>query len=264
MQYKGAVFFDYDGTLADEKKGIYYPTETTKKSLKKLSNNGYMVVLATGRAKCYVPDTGVDFNGYITSNGAVAEVDGNIITQDFFPQEDVLELTEKFEGMGLYYSMENTHQCYARDINNSGFAAMLDNFHIPKNVFTNFDKNHIPQTSKMLLVYNTEDELRSLSDYFKNRYDFYKHRKFNSADVTKHDIVKAVGAEAICKRFNIAGENTYAFGDGTNDYDLLKYAGHGIAMGYHNSALDNVAEFITDTVENEGIFKALVHYGLID
>ena len=264
MQYKGAVFFDYDGTLADEKKGIYYPTETTKKALKKLSQNGYMVVLATGRAKCYVPDTGVDFDGYITSNGAVAEVEGEIIMQDFFSDSDVIALIEKFESMDLYYSMENSKQCFARDINNLGFTAMLDNFNIPKNIFTNLDKNNLPKTSKMLLVYNTDGEIKYLSDYFNNRFCFYKHRKFNSADVTKYEIVKAVGAKAICENFNISKNNVYAFGDGTNDYDILAYASHGIAMGYHNKALDDVCEMITDTVENEGIYKALVHYKLID
>ncbi len=264
MQYKGAVFFDYDGTLADEKKGIYYPTETTKKALKKLSENGYMVVLATGRAKCYVPDTGVDFDGYITSNGASAEVGGDVIWQDFFSSKDVLELIDKFESMDLYYSMENMKQCYARDIQNSKFVAMLDNFNIPKNVFTNLDKNNIPKVSKMLLVYNTDEEIKYLSDYFKKRFAFYKHRKFRSADVTKHEIVKAVGAKAICEKFNIPKQNTYAFGDGTNDYDLLNYVGHGIAMGYHHSSLDSVAEITTDTVENEGIYKALVHYGLLN
>lgn len=264
MQYKGPVFFDYDGTLADEKAGIYYPTETTKTALKKLKQNGYMTVLATGRAKCYVPDTGIDFDGYVTSNGACAEVCGSVIFDDCFSLDGVYELIEKFEEMNLYYSLENRDLCYARDKDNGNFTAMLDNFNIPKNIFVNLDKSNIPKTSKMLVVYETHEEFEYLSDYFKGKFAFYEHRKFLSADVTKQDIVKAVGAKAICEKYNIPRENIYAFGDGSNDYDIMQYAGHGIAMGFHHKILEKAAEIITDTVENEGINKALLRYGLID
>ena len=33
MEYKGIVFFDYDGTLTDEHEKIFTPTEKTKKSI---------------------------------------------------------------------------------------------------------------------------------------------------------------------------------------------------------------------------------------
>ena len=75
MDYRGIVFFDYDGTLADKKEGIYLPTKTTIEAIKRLRENKYLTVLATGRALCYVPDMGIDFGGYVTSNGAYAEIE---------------------------------------------------------------------------------------------------------------------------------------------------------------------------------------------
>ena len=44
MKYKGAVFFDYDGTLADDRCGIHLPTETTRKALKKLSDREQKII----------------------------------------------------------------------------------------------------------------------------------------------------------------------------------------------------------------------------
>ena len=40
---KGLVFFDYDGTLVDERDGIYAPTTQTIESVSKLQKNGYFV-----------------------------------------------------------------------------------------------------------------------------------------------------------------------------------------------------------------------------
>ena len=56
---RGIVFFDFDGTLVDETARIYRPTAATKEALRQLKENGYLAVLATGRAKCYVPETGI-------------------------------------------------------------------------------------------------------------------------------------------------------------------------------------------------------------
>ena len=69
--------------------------------------------------------------------------------------------------------------------------------------------------------------------------------------------------KAICEHFNIPIENTYAFGDGSNDYEMLRCAGHGVAMGHHAEVLEECAEFITKTVSEEGIEFGLKHYGLI-
>ena len=53
-----------------------------------------------------------------------------------------------------------------------------------------------------------------------------------------------------------------AFGDGGNDIPIIKRAGTGIAMG---NALDNVkdvADYVTDHIDNDGIAKALEHFGV--
>ena len=56
QQYNGAVFFDYDGTLADESAHISTPTPKTMEALKELRDNNYMIGLATGRPKCGFAD----------------------------------------------------------------------------------------------------------------------------------------------------------------------------------------------------------------
>lgn len=263
MNYKGIVFFDYDGTLADEKEGIFHPTEKTVSSLKSLEEKGYLTVLSTGRAKCYVPNLSYTFGGLVTSNGAYAEIGGHKIFEEFIPREELLTLVNFFDDHGLFYSMENQERAYAKDVSYPLFRAMLKNFKLPEEIFSPFDKSDIPNASKMLLGYDNDDIPDKLTAQFGGAFTFDRHRKFLSCDINKRGMNKALGAGALIDYLGISHDNVYAFGDGANDYDILKLSGHGIAMGYHARELEEVSEYITDTVVNEGITKALEHYNLI-
>ena len=53
-------------------------------------------------------------------------------------------------------------------------------------------------------------------------------------------------------------------GDSSNDLAMFRHAGHAIAMGAHDQVLEPYTEFITKTVEEDGIAYAMKKYGLID
>ncbi len=55
-----------------------------------------------------------------------------------------------------------------------------------------------------------------------------------------------------------------AFGDGENDMDMLRFAGIGVAMGNASDMVKAAADYVTDTVDENGIENALRHFGLID
>ena len=55
-----------------------------------------------------------------------------------------------------------------------------------------------------------------------------------------------------------------AFGDGENDIQMLKFAGVGIAMGNADDEVKAAADYVTDSVDENGIEKALRHFHLID
>ncbi len=74
---------------------------------------------------------------------------------------------------------------------------------------------------------------------------------------------KAGGMERILRELGAAREDTLAIGDSTNDLPMFQFAGHTACMGGGMAELKAQSEFITDTVLNDGIEKALQHYGLI-
>ena len=54
-----------------------------------------------------------------------------------------------------------------------------------------------------------------------------------------------------------------AFGDGGNDIDMLKHAGIGVAMGNAGENIKEIADYITTSVDDDGITNALKHFNVI-
>lgn len=73
---------------------------------------------------------------------------------------------------------------------------------------------------------------------------------------------KGIAVDRILEHFGSSREDAYAFGDSTNDLEMFLHCGHTIAMGQHDPALDPYTEFVTAEVDQDGIAKAVAHFGL--
>lgn len=69
---------------------------------------------------------------------------------------------------------------------------------------------------------------------------------------------KISGIKEYLRKNNIKREETMAFGDGENDIDMLKYVHIGVAMGNADDYVKENADYITDSVDNNDIRKALL------
>ncbi len=83
------------------------------------------------------------------------------------------------------------------------------------------------------------------------------------ADVVERKASKAMGLIRLCEYYKIPLAETIAFGDSMNDYDIIKIAGKGIAMGNAMAELKKAADYVTDPIDQEGIKNACLHFGLI-
>ena len=64
---------------------------------------------------------------------------------------------------------------------------------------------------------------------------------------------KGTACEYLCQKLNIPKENTYAFGDGENDIEMLHLVGTSIAMGNADDEVKKHASTVTLTVDEDGI-----------
>lgn len=78
-----------------------------------------------------------------------------------------------------------------------------------------------------------------------------------SFDVTKRNISKVSGIEAICKALGIQREECAAIGDGWNDVEMLSHVGMGIAMGNAKEECKAVANYITAPILEGGLPQAV-------
>ena len=74
---------------------------------------------------------------------------------------------------------------------------------------------------------------------------------------------KADGIQTTLDHYGLEREEVIAFGDGDNDLSMLKLAGTAVAMGNAVEHVKAAADYVTDTVENDGICQALRHFGLL-
>ena len=69
--------------------------------------------------------------------------------------------------------------------------------------------------------------------------------------------------DALLDHFRIPLEQSMAFGDGENDLSMLRHAGIGVAMGTASGAVRAGADYVTGTVDEDGVLSALEHFGLV-
>lgn len=54
-----------------------------------------------------------------------------------------------------------------------------------------------------------------------------------------------------------------AFGDGGNDVEMIRHAGVGVALGQRRRRGQTAADYVTATVDDDGVLRALQHYGVL-
>ena len=76
-------------------------------------------------------------------------------------------------------------------------------------------------------------------------------------EVSSKNVDKWCAIEEVMKLENIQQTEVMSFGDNNNDINMIKNAGMGIAMGHSNEQVKKVADFITETNDEDGVAKAL-------
>lgn len=83
------------------------------------------------------------------------------------------------------------------------------------------------------------------------------------ADIVERQSSKARGLERLCEHFGTDINECFAFGDSMNDIEIIQAAGHGIAMGNAVEQLKKAADYVTDAIDQDGIWNACRHFRLI-
>ena len=72
-------------------------------------------------------------------------------------------------------------------------------------------------------------------------------------DIAPEGVSKASALESVAAELGVARSDVLAIGDGRNDVEMLRWAGRGVAMGQAPLEVQEAADDVTETVDNDGV-----------
>lgn len=268
------VFLDIDGTLVNFKGEA--PSSAIK-ALKAARKNGHKLFVCTGRQLSQVYPwllEQVEFDGIISSSGANIRAGKVQICRHCLPIEKLLFLADYFFKNNIPYCIQSQDtlvmESWCLDMIMQYYAAQgIDNEKV-KSLFGGIeivDDIKTLDIAEKIVYYNAPKETEGVSedigDFFQVvRYSFGNASK-TSGEITCRRYNKATGIQEVLDFFGADRADTVAVGDGDNDLEMMEYAAFGVAMGNATSKLKAAADFITEDIDKDGIYKAFLELNLI-
>lgn len=246
-----AAFFDIDGTLLSF--DTHKVSEGTIKAFHSLVQSGVRTFICSGRAKVLVPVMPLHFDGAITVNGGYCVVNNQVIHKNPINQDDARQWMQYADKEGFVSMAFTEHEMFTNHIDDVARALrdQLD-FEMPRlRPNSEIFDEEIYQFIAMIPASLDEAVGKMLPHCRLPRW----HPAFS--DLVPSDSSKAVGMEKVLQHCSLKREDCIAFGDGGNDIEMLEYAGVGVAMGNASDTVKHHADYVTTTVDNEGILHAL-------
>ena len=257
-----ALFFDIDGTLVSFK--THEIPASTILALTQAKANGHRVFIATGRPPIIITNLGAIahlIDGYVTTNGALCLVGSETIACHAIPpasaqfiSDDAVANTYGLIVIGerdvaVYDPKGDVDRIFSQEL-------AVKNLHLAKPLEDVLDQRILQITAFFDADYETTLMSR-LPSCTSGRW----HPEFT--DITACGADKGQGLLTMAAYAGLDPAYTIAFGDGGNDTSMILTAGIGIAMGNAIDALKQAADYVTTSVDDDGILTALRHFRLI-
>ncbi len=255
-----AIFFDVDGTLLSHTQNDV--PESAREALRKVRANGIKTVIATGRHMIEfskLPVSNIPFDGYLTLNGnLMLDENQKMYAGTPIDKGEMEILSSIFKAKRIPFVMIGENQRYINFVNDTVVKTQAET----KGTVPDIGIYHEGEKVYQILAFVPEKEKALLNDIL----DQCSITSWNDTgiDIIPRGGGKSSGIQKFLDENNMTVEETMAFGDGENDIEMLQFAGIGVAMGNASDKVKAAADYVTDTVDNHGIEKALRHFGLID
>lgn len=253
-----AIFFDVDGTLLSH--NTKKVPESTKSALKQLKEQNIKIFMATGRHNLELYDLPLEelsFDGYVLLNGQInMDEKRSMIDQQTINSEDTDRLIQKFNEKKHAILFIEKDQYYLNYVNDSVRKAQ-EAISSPCPQTKEYSGNPISQCCLYAEKEEAQEFMKDLPNCKISQWNPYAY------DVLSKEGGKTAGIERILKHYDIKKEEVMAFGDGENDIEMLQYAKIGVAMGNAGDDVKKAADYITDHIDEDGIYKALQYYKIL-
>lgn len=263
------IALDLDGTLLTDYKKV---TPYTQEVISKAIEQGHIVVIATGRSDFM----SLYYYDLLRLNTAMINYNGAYIHHPYddtwgpavhhpLPRDTALDIVDICYELDVHNIWTLTQDHILLDRHDE---KIIDSFH-----FINQSKEPLPLTigrikkqlaydPTSLIIHPREDHMKDLQSHLNDHFAEKIHyrvwgKTWNFFEISKKGMNKAYGLEQLSQYYNIPRERIIAFGDETNDLEMIEYAGIGVAMENGIDELKKIADDLTETNEEDGVAKYL-------
>ncbi len=262
-----AVFTDMDGTLLKKDHTV---SSKTAQIIQKLVEKGIMVIPISARplhGMTHITDKVFPVSVPVVSlNGSYIYQNGQIIYEVKMPLEKVKAIHDLVEHSHLsvmYYSQMDWYAIKDTD------AIKKEQRITPvKITIESFEKTmalwqtHQNGPNKILIAGDEQRILATEQEMllaFNSSLNIYKSQP-RYLEAMHPDASKSNAIRFIMKMYGLQQHEVMAIGDNYNDKGMIEFAGLGVAMGNAPDEIKEVADFVTDTNNHDGVAKALEHF----
>ena len=260
-----ALFFDIDGTLLSEITRTV--PDSAVRALEKARKRGHLVFINSGRTFCLTREflKQVETDGCLCGCGTYIEAEGKALYHHQISLERCNRIKKDILAYGLEGVLEGWESCcMQKQVSKIPATERLRQAVAESGILTEHGWENDSYVYDKFCV--MADEQSDKAGFFKTLEpdievidrgdDFY--------ECVPKGHSKATAIKMVLEHYGVALENAYVFGDSTNDLPMFEYAKHTVLMGKHDKELEAYAEFITRTVEEDGIAYAMKKLGIIE
>lgn len=266
---KYLIALDMDGTLLNSNHEI---SPLTKKYLKELAKKGHKIIISSGRPirniLSYYNDLELD-TPIICYNGAYVYPGNEKDLPEYsfsFPQETIKQI---ISDIGYEY-IENIVLETNKDIYLLKDDETLETFFTKKNMIVHLGKieDTLNENTMTMLIKSKDNAYNNIIQNAIEKHDniklrFWSGKWLDISEIYYDFINKGKALKVIANYYHINPDNIIAFGDATNDIELINFAKYGFAMKNAENELKEKAKYITSFSNNEdGIMIELKKLGL--
>lgn len=254
-----AIFFDIDGTLVSFKS--HTVPESARRAIARLREQGVKVFIATGRLMKHVGIVNdIEVDGYITVNGGYCITStGEVIFESAFPRATVERVIDLSEQYGFDLNVMTHEDMYVSSMGErvKKIASMINIMPTVADVRAIAATQPVVQMCPYISRELEQEIMPLLPDCVGSRWIE------TFMDLNVRGVDKSLGIQQVMNYYGLTMAEAMAFGDGGNDLPMVRDAAVGVAMGNACDELKAVADYITSSVDEDGVSRALEHFGLI-
>ena len=254
---------DIDGTILIPEKQF---TKGVKDCIKSLQDCGIKVVLVTGRmnaaAELVARELGLS-TPVISYQGGLIKENGKTLYERYLTGTESEKIIEWAHSEKIHINLYNNDILYSEN-NNYEIQRYCNRQHVNYKVklFSRIKKDKV---NKILAIdYSDAERInkfeKELPKVFPELYIVKSTPYF--LEFSNPEASKFCAVSFLQNHWGISKEETLTIGDQNNDIALLEAGGVKIAMGNATDSLKSMADYVTDTVENDGFVKAIKKFVL--